>query len=117
MRLCIVQSVLPLYAISFFNRIVERNPDIDLVVLADLETPQALNQYTPERCLFRAVQLGQRELPGVALRPGLMKALRTVNADVVVFSGSPREPSQLLAMGWLRLRGTPVAMWGMFYRM
>jgi glycosyltransferase involved in cell wall biosynthesis len=42
--------------------------------------------------------------------------LREVDADVVVFSGSPREPSQLLAMAWLRLLGKPVAMWGMFHR-
>lgn len=116
MRLCIVQTVLPLYAISFFNRIAERNPDIDLVVLADLESSQALNQYQPEWCRFNVVHLGQWELPGIAFRPGIMKTLREVNADVVVFSGSPREPSQLLAMAWLRLRGTPVAMWGMFHR-
>jgi len=116
MKLCIVQTVLPLYAISFFNRIVEHNPDVELMVLADLRTTEALNQYKPERCKFRVVHLGQRNLPGVVLRPGILAALRSADADVVVFSGSPREPSQLLAMVWLRLRGMPVAMWGMFHR-
>ncbi len=116
MRLCIVQTVLPLYAISFFNRIVERNPDIELVVLADLQSGEALNQYQPELCRFRVKHLGQRSLPGVSFRPDILNVLREVDADVVVFSGSPREPSQLLAMAWMRLLGKPVAMWGMFHR-
>ncbi len=100
----------------FFNRIVERNPDIELVVLADLQSREALNQYQSQCCRFRVMHLGQRTLQGVSLRLGILAVLREVGADVVVFSGSPREPSQLLAMAWLRLRGTPVAMWGMFHR-
>lgn len=116
MRLCIVQTVLPLYAISFFNRIVENNPDIELVVLADLQSRAALNQYQPELCSFRVKHLGLRTFTGVSFRPDILAVLREVDADVVVFSGSPREPSQLLAMTWLRLLGKPVAMWGMFHR-
>jgi glycosyltransferase involved in cell wall biosynthesis len=116
MRLCIVQTVLPLYAISFFNRIVERNSDIELVVLADLQSSEALNQYQRKLCRFQVKQLGQRSLYGVSLRSGILNLLRQVDADIVVFSGSPREPCQLLAMVWLRLLGKPVAMWGMFHR-
>ena len=116
MRLCIVQTVLPLYAISFFNRIVERNSDIELVVLANLQSREALNQYLPERCRFQVEHLGQRIVSGVSFRPDILTKLREINADVVVFSGSPREPSQLLAMAWLRTLGKPVAMWGMFHR-
>lgn len=47
MKISIVQTVLPLYAISFFNRIVELNPDIKLILLADLNSKDSLNQYRP----------------------------------------------------------------------
>ena len=116
MRLCIVQNVLPLYAMAFFDRIVELNPHIELTVLADLNSRDSLNQYRPAQYKFNAVHLGQRLLPGIVLRPGIIRTLRSVNADVIVFSGTPREPSQLLAMAWLRLLDKPVAAWGMFHR-
>lgn len=116
MRLCIVQNVLPLYAIAFFNRIVELNPDIELFVLADILTSEALNQFQPEDCDFKVLHLPQRALLGITLRPGIIRLLQSVNADIVIFSGSPREPSQLIAMTWLRMRGLPVAVWGMFHR-
>lgn len=116
MRLCIVQNLLPLYAIAFFDRIVELNPHIELTVLADLNSRDLLNQYRSAQYKFKAVHLGQHLLPGVVLRPGIIRTLRSVNADVIVFSGSPRESSQLLAMAWFRLLGKPVAVWGMFHR-
>lgn len=116
MRLCIVQSVLPQYAISFFNRIVERNQDIELFVLADIKTAQPLNQFQAELCRFNAVHLEHIEMAGVSIRPKILERLREINPDVVVFSASPRELMQLFVMIYLRMVGKPVAMWGMFHR-
>lgn len=116
MRLCIVQAVLPLYSISFFNRIVDLYPEIDLVVLADLEAPNSLNQYRKDSCRFRAVHLANDERRGVARRPGLLRMLRELGADVVIFSGYARDLSQLWAMLAYRLQGKRFAAWGMFHR-
>ena len=53
MKVCIVQSVLPLYAIAFFNKIVDLYPEIELTLLADLQSRESLNQYQPMLCRFK----------------------------------------------------------------
>lgn len=115
-RVCIVQNVLPLYAIAFFNRIVEIYPAVKLVVLADLQSSDGLNQYQPNLCQFEVRQLDSLQRAGVTLRPGIFRVLREVAADLVVFSASPREWSQMLVMLWFRLGQRPFAAWGMFHR-
>lgn len=116
MKLVVVQPLLPLYAISFFNRIVELHPDVELVVLADIETREALNQYSPEGCRFAVRHLPSVLRRGVIFRPGLLRLLSRENADVVVFSANPREVSQLWAMVVSRLQGRRFNAWGMFHR-
>ncbi len=116
MKLCIIQAVLPLYAIAFFNRIVELYPDIDLVVLADLKTSQPLNQYRQEICVFRALHLDNIEHFGVVFRPGILGVLRSLQPDIVIFSGSTRDLSQLWVMFLFRLSGIAFGAWGMFHR-
>lgn len=116
MKICIVQSVIPLYAISFFNRIVELYPDVELVVLADLSAKDPLNQYKPELCHFKVRHLSSVLIAGVFLRPKILCVLAAVNADVTVFSASPREWSQLFAMMCGRVSGRKMAAWGMFHR-
>jgi glycosyltransferase involved in cell wall biosynthesis len=116
MRLCIIQSTLPLYSISFFNRIRKLNPEIELVVLANLKSDDSLNQYHPEICEFSVQHLNSVSWGGVFIRPGILRALQKNNPDVIVFSGSPREWSQLIALCWWRLSGGRVISWGMFHR-
>lgn len=116
MKLCIVQSVLPLYAISFFNRIVELDPGIELTVLADLTSRESLNQYQPALCRFNVRQLDSVQIRGVFLRPGILRVLRELQPDVTVFSATPREWSQLLALAWGRILGRKSVIWGMFHR-
>jgi glycosyltransferase involved in cell wall biosynthesis len=116
MRLCIVQALLPLYSISFLNRIVDLYPDIDLVVLADLENKDSLNQYRDVDCRFRVVHAPYAEYGGFVRRKGLISILDAQQADVVIFSGSTRDLSQLLAIFVYRLRGKRFGVWGMFHR-
>lgn len=116
MRICIIQAVLPLYAIAFFNRIVELFPDIQLVVLADLKSTDSLNQYNKSQCHFEVVQLDNIGFYGFLFRPKILQFLKSVQADVVVFSGSTRDLSQLWAMTIYRLFGRKFAAWGMFHR-
>lgn len=115
-RLAIVQSVLPLYSISFFNRIVELYPQIDLIVFADIRHKNPLNQFEEAACFFRVVQLDNYEFSGLTFRGGILKALRSVSPDVVVFSGSVRDVGQLFAMLIYWFKRKPFATWGMFHR-
>jgi glycosyltransferase involved in cell wall biosynthesis len=116
MKVCIVQSVLPLYAISFFNRIVEINQDIQLVLLADLKSKDSLNQYRPELCKFEVKQLDSISIGGIYLRPKILRVLHEINSDVTVFSASPREWSQLFAIFCAKMTRKKTAAWGMFHR-
>jgi glycosyltransferase involved in cell wall biosynthesis len=116
MRLCIIQAVLPLYVVSFFNRIVELFPSIELIVIADLESTDSLNQYRGENLKFKVVHVPHSQWRGMVWRKGLLNALQEQQADTVVFSASTRDASQLLAMLVYRLRGKRFGAWGMFHR-
>ncbi len=116
MKVVVVQPLLPHYSIAFFNRIVELHPDVQLVVLADIATRNGLNQYRTEHCRFEVVHLANVEKSGVAFRPGLLRLLARQQADVVVFSATPRDFSQILALVLYRLLGRKAVAWGMFHR-
>jgi glycosyltransferase involved in cell wall biosynthesis len=116
MKLCIIQAVLPLYVISFFNRISELYQDIELVVVADLESTDPLNQYRGQLLKFSVVHVTNTQWGGIVWRAGLLKALRLEKADVVVFSGFTRDVSQLLAMMYFSIANKQFAVWGMFHR-
>lgn len=116
MKLVVVQPLLPHYSIAFFNRIVELHQDIELVVLADIETRESLNQYHPQDCRFGVRHLPSVQRKGFIFRPGLLRQLRQEQADVVVFNANPREVSQLWAMIASRLQGRRFTAWGMFHR-
>lgn len=116
MRLCIIQAVLPLYVISFFNRISELFGNIELVVVADLESTDPLNQYRGETLKFEVVHVAYTQWGGVVWRKGLLRALRQQQADIVIFSASTRDVSQLLAMLYYRISKKRFGAWGMFHR-
>lgn len=116
MKLVVVQPLLPHYSIAFFNRVVDTHPDIELLLLADIETREALNQYRPQDCRFTVRHLPSIQRKGMIFRPGLLRLMRQENADVTVFNANPREVSQLWAMVVSRLLGRRFTAWGMFHR-
>jgi glycosyltransferase involved in cell wall biosynthesis len=116
MKIVVVQPLLPHYSIAFFNRVVELHPDVSLLVLADIETRNALNQYDASACRFRVAHLPNVERFGFAYRPGLISQLGAERPDVVVFSGAPRDLSQLAALILYRSLGRNAVAWGMFHR-
>lgn len=116
MKLCIIQAVLPLYVISFFNRISELFSNIELVVVADLESSDPLNQYRGENLKFEVIHVPYVQWGGIVWRKGLLKALRQQEADIVVFSASTRDISQLLGMFYYRISKKCFGAWGMFHR-
>lgn len=116
MKLVVVQPLLPSYDISFFNRVAELHPEIELILLADIETNNSLNQYRPEACEFKIRHLPGIDWRGLTFRPGLLRLLGQEGADVVVFSANPRDISQLWAMLVYRLKKRRFFAWGMFHR-
>jgi glycosyltransferase involved in cell wall biosynthesis len=116
MKIAVVQPLLPHYSIAFFNQVVDMHPDVELVLLADIETREALNQYRAQDCRFTVHHLPSVRRKGLILRPGLLRLLRQVGADVTVFNANPREVSQLWAMVISRLHGVRFTAWGMFHR-
>lgn len=116
MKLVVVQPLLPQYAIAFFNRVVDMHPELELVLLADIETREALNQYQPQNCRFTVRHLPSVQGKGFIYRPGLLRQLRQEKADAIVFNANPREISQLWAMLVSRLLGRRFTAWGMFHR-
>ena len=116
MKLVVVQPLLPHYSIAFFNRVVDMHPDLELVLLADIETREALNQYQPQDCRFTVHHLRSVQRRGLIFRPGLLRLLRQENPDVTVFNANPREISQLCGMVVSRLLGRRFTAWGMFHR-
>lgn len=116
MKVLIIQPVLPQYDIAFFNEVAKTAKHIEFVVLADLQTKNSLNQVGGQALAFELLDLPQREQSGLVFRPGLMKAIARIGADVVVFNGNPRDVSQLAAMIRMRLAGKRIYVWGMFHR-
>jgi glycosyltransferase involved in cell wall biosynthesis len=116
MKVLIIQPVLPHYDIAFFNEVANTAKHIQFVVLADLETQNSLNQVQGQSTSFELLHLAQAERSGLVFRPGLMKAIEQIAADVVVFNGNPRDLTQILAMLKLRLTGRRFYVWGMFHR-
>ena len=115
-RICIVQNLLPQYSISFFNRITELYPKVELIVLADIKQRHALNQYSEGKCKFKVIQLDNVERFGISYRPKILDTLRKLGPEVIVFSGSVRDLSQLNCMIFLKFKGIRFFAWGMFHR-
>lgn len=116
MKIAIIQPVIPRYDISFFNELAKQAPHLDFIVLADIETKDSLNQVADTQVNFKYAHLPLVERRGFWWRPQLMKRLRELEPDLVIFNGNPRDMSQVLAMARMRLAGKRFAVWGMFHR-
>ncbi|WP_347255931.1 glycosyltransferase [Brachymonas denitrificans] len=116
MKIVVVQPLLPRYSIAFFNRLVQLYPEISLVVLADIETRDSLNQYRKEDCLFTVRHLPSKVRSGFIFQRGLLRLLHQENADRIVFNANPRGLTQLWAMLVHRIQGKQFTAWGMFHR-
>ncbi len=115
-KVTVVQPLLPYYSISFFNKIVENNPNIELVILADIHTDQQLNQYDKKDCKFKVVNLKSKNIFGFVIRPKLKRILLNEKSNTVIFSGNPRDISQIISIIYFFLRKKKIFAWGMFHR-
>lgn len=116
MKIVIVQSVLPAYAVSFFNHIVKSAPKIELILVADIKSSSSLNQYCQQSADFKVIHVACKFVKGLEFRPGLIEALSKIQPDIVVFSGNVRDISQLCAMLLYRFNHRQFVVWGMFHR-
>ncbi len=116
MKLVVIQPVLPSYDCDFFRALQQSLPEVELVVLADIETKSMLNQYDAENSGFKVQNLPSINFFGLLFRLHLLRALSQYSNAIVIFNGNPRDVSQLLGMALLRLAGRKVYVWGMFHR-
>jgi glycosyltransferase involved in cell wall biosynthesis len=115
MHIVFVQPVIPLYSISFFNRLVENN-EIEVTVLANIKCDNQLNQYDKSICNFNVFHLDERKVGGFLLRPKLNKLLSNIDYTHLILSGAPRDISQLVQLLLSSLKGENIYTWGMFHR-
>lgn len=116
MKIIAIQPVLPRYDCDFFSLLQKEFSNLDLLVLADIETKSPLNQYNKLVALFNVRHLRNLMVGGFFFRPGLLKTIANERQSFFVFNGNPRDISQLLGMIFLRTLGRPFYVWGMFHR-
>lgn len=114
-KVVVVQPVVPLYNVAFFEQLAAQN-DFAFTVVADLETNSQLNQYVRDRHRFDARHCGAVEWRGLSFRPGLFSLLKQLSPDVLILPGSPRDVTHFLALALWRILGRKVAVWGRFHR-
>jgi len=106
--------LIPHYRIPLFEHIAA-GPEVELVVLADIERETQLNQYRGSG-KFEVRHLPFNLIGPFVFRPGLRSLLQDVRPDAVLFHGNPREIFLLSHMKWCRRNGIPFGVWGMFFR-
>lgn len=112
----VVTNLLPHYQIDFFNRFVELNPEIELVVIADIETEGDLNSYKENNCMFKVVHNKMYNFNGLIFRKNVNVELVSAKADRIIFYANPREISLTLLMIYYKLIGKKFYAHGMFHR-
>jgi glycosyltransferase involved in cell wall biosynthesis len=115
-KIIVVQPLVPFYSFDFFNLISEENTQIELHVIAEINSNSTLNQFDSTKCNFIIHQHTTYIKSGVYLDFGLKTIIDSINPDVIVFSGNPRAIMYLPLMLLYRLKGLKVHSWGMFHR-
>jgi len=116
MKIFIIQPLLPKYDIDFFNLLCKKFPQLQITILADIETKNSLNQVDGAEINFALINLKQTFLKGIVLRPKLFQLLSANKPDLVIFNGNPRDISQIAALLYCKTRKIRTFVWGMFHR-
>lgn len=113
-RVVLVQERIPNYRIPLFEGLAQL-PGIDLTVLADLVTPNALNHYN-DQVRFHAAHLPTCHCGPMALWPRLTDKLAHLRPHVAILQGDPRNATLIPTLRWCKRGRIATAVWGMFYR-
>lgn len=116
MKLVVVTNLLPHYQIDFFNRLVELDADLELVVIADIKAVGNLNGYKEDNCAFKVIHNKMYDFKGIILRRNVNAELMKLKADRIIFYANPREISLTLLMIYFKLIGKEFYAHGMFHR-
>lgn len=114
-KLVVIEPLIPLYRVPLYES-VAAHPGVDLTLLADIITPNQLNQYKASEHQFKVMDLPDRRFGPFLYRIGLFRWFTILQPEVVILKGNPRDLTQMVAVLWCRLRGIKVIVWSMFYR-
>lgn len=115
-KITVIQPLLPYYSICFFNEI-SKNKQSSLTILADIKTKNPLNQYEKNQDYnFNVIHLENKSIKGIYFRPSILKMLRSLESELVVFNANPRDLSQILVMILFFITRRKFYCWGMFHR-
>ena len=116
MKLVIVTNLIPNYTTSFLNKLIEIKSDLEIVVFADVETKNPLNQYNKDMCNFKVINSCAKNWNGLIFRGNLKKQIVSVAPDFLVIYANPREVTLLNLMVYFWASKTRFFVHGMFHR-
>ncbi len=115
-KLLVITNLLPHYQVIFFNRLVEKYPDINLTVVADIQTTDPLNNYDRNVVKFAVVHNAMNHYKGLIFRNDVNKIINNIKPDKLIIYANPREISLFLLMFKLRIAKSDFFIHGMFHR-
>lgn len=115
-KLLVVTNLLPHYQVVFFNRLVEKYPQVSLTVVADIRTSDPLNNYDKSIVNFDVVHNTMSHYKGLIFRKGVYQIIDSIKPDKLIIYANPREISLFLLMFKLRISKKVFFIHGMFHR-
>ncbi len=115
-KIVFVTNFLPHYQIAFFNRLVEIDRSIDLTIIADISSCSSLNDFNKLKCSFNVIDSPIKNIKGLFFRRTIIKEIKNINPDNLIFYGNPRDFSLIVFMIYYWITGRKFYVHGMFHR-
>lgn len=114
-RILIVSPLLPKYHVEFLERFAITT-DYDLHVSADIKSKNDLTLDKYDNYKFNVHHLPFLNVGPFQNTLGLNKLIKELNPDLIIFSASPRDLTQIFSIVKQKLIGRKIAIWSMFHR-
>ena len=114
-KILIVFPLLPKYDIEFFNCLSDFEC-FDLYITANIEVQDQLTLENYDNLNYRVIHTKTKSIGPLTVTFGLGKIIKSIDPDLVIYSASPRDFSQIYSMIKNKLLGRAVASWSMYHR-
>lgn len=116
-EILIVQPLIPKYVAEFMDSIVE-NSDINITVLADVQTDNILNQLAEKENKFKVMNFKLIRFGPLVFHKYILGFMISnhKNYDLIILNANPRDLIQCLIGLYLRMIGKKFYIWSNFMR-